>query len=304
MGNKRRVRGTFRLYLQWPLFLSALLIVLTAIVGAVSLKAGIIVSIFTLVYIGIALWLYFSRKRGMLEGLISFASAYGKNSQVLMDEMLIPYGITDKSGHFLWVNREIQAILDEDKSGLKNITALFPEVTKEMLATGGQMVSIHSAFGERRFRVDLKEVDLELFAGSGEEEQIKSGLAAESSSVTAVYLIDETQTIKYKQQINDQKMVAGLIYLDNYDEALESVEEVRQSLLGALIERKINKYINSVDGIVKKLEKDKYFVAFKYKYLAQLKANRFDIMSDVKTVNIGNDMPITLSIGIGLGRAT
>ena len=63
MGNKRRVRGTFRLYLQWPLFLSALLIVLTAIVGAVSLKAGIIVSIFTLVYIGIALWLYFSRKR-------------------------------------------------------------------------------------------------------------------------------------------------------------------------------------------------------------------------------------------------
>ena len=215
MRNKRKVRGTFRLYLQWPLFLSGLLIVLTAIVGAVSLKAGIIVSVFMLVYIGIALWLYFSRKRGMLEGLISFASAYGKNSQVLMDEMLIPYGITDKSGHFLWVNREFQAILDEDKSGLKNITALIPEVTKEMLATGGQMVSIHSAFGERRFRVDLKEVDLELFAGSGEEEQIKSGLAAESSSVTAVYLIDETQTIKYKQQINDQKMVAGLIYLDN-----------------------------------------------------------------------------------------
>ena len=105
MRNKRKVRGTFRLYLQWPLFLSGLLIVLTAIVGAVSLKAGIIVSVFTLVYIGIALWLYFSRKRGMLEGLISFASAYGKNSQVLMDEMLIPYGITDKSGHFLSVSR-------------------------------------------------------------------------------------------------------------------------------------------------------------------------------------------------------
>ena len=286
MRNKRKVRGTFRLYLQWPLFLSGLLIVLTAIVGAVSLKAGIIVSVFTLVYIGIALWLYFSRKRGMLEGLISFASAYGKNSQVLMDEMLIPYGITDKSGHFLWVNREFQAILDEDKSGLKNITALFPEVTKEMLATGGQMVSIHSAFGERRFRVDLKEVDLELFAGSGEEEQIKSGLAAESSSVTAVYLIDETQTIKYKQQINDQKMVAGLIYLDNYDEALESVEEVRRSLLTALIDRKITKYIGSLEGIVKKLEKDKYFFAIKQQYMTKMQEEHFSILEDVKTVNI------------------
>ena len=304
MRNKRKVRGTFRLYLQWPLFLSGLLIVLTAIVGAVSLKAGIIVSVFTLVYIGIALWLYFSRKRGMLEGLISFASAYGKNSQVLMDEMLIPYGITDKSGHFLWVNREFQAILDEDKSGLKNITALFPEVTKEMLATGGQMVSIHSAFGERRFRVDLKEVDLELFAGSGEEEQIKSGLAAESSSVTAVYLIDETQTIKYKQQINDQKMVAGLIYLDNYDEALESVEEVRRSLLTALIDRKITKYIGSLEGIVKKLEKDKYFFAIKQQYMTKMQEEHFSILEDVKTVNIGNDMAVTLSIGIGRNGET
>ena len=304
MRNRRKVRGSFRLYLQWPLFLSAFLIVLTAIVGAVSLKAGIIVSVFTLVYIGIALWLYFSRKRGMLEGLISFASAYGKNSQVLMDEMLIPYGITDKSGHFLWVNREFQAILDEDKSGLKNITALFPEVTKEMLATGGQMVSIHSAFGERRFRVDLKEVDLELFAGSGEEEQIKSGLAAESSSVTAVYLIDETQTIKYKQQINDQKMVAGLIYLDNYDEALESVEEVRRSLLTALIDRKITKYIGSLEGIVKKLEKDKYFFAIKQQYMTKMQEEHFSILEDVKTVNIGNDMAVTLSIGIGMNGET
>ena len=304
MRNRRKVRGSFRLYLQWPLFLSAFLIVLTAIVGAVSLKAGIIVSVFTQVYIGIALWLYFSRKRGMLEGLISFASAYGKNSQVLMDEMLIPYGITDKSGHFLWVNREFQAILDEDKSGLKNITALFPEVTKEMLATGGQMVSIHSAFGERRFRVDLKEVDLELFAGSGEEEQIKSGLAAESSSVTAVYLIDETQTIKYKQQINDQKMVAGLIYLDNYDEALESVEEVRRSLLTALIDRKITKYIGSLEGIVKKLEKDKYFFAIKQQYMTKMQEEHFSILEDVKTVNIGNDMAVTLSIGIGMNGET
>ena len=47
-------------------------------------------------------------------------------------------------------------------------------------------------------------------------------------------------------------MVAGLIYLDNYDEALESVEEVRRSLLVALIDRKVSKYISGVNGIVKR----------------------------------------------------
>ncbi len=55
------------------------------------------------------------------------------------------------------------------------------------------------------------------------------GLDEGNSMVTAIYLIDETQMLLYKQQINDQKLVAGLIYLDNYDEALESVEEVRRS---------------------------------------------------------------------------
>lgn len=50
-------------------------------------------------------------------------------------------------------------------------------------------------------------------------------------------------------------MVAGLIYLDNYDEALETVEEVRRSLLMALIDRKVNKYISAMNGIVKKAGK-------------------------------------------------
>ena len=122
--------------------------------------------------------------------------------------------------------------------------------------------------------------------------------------MTAVYLIDETQTIKYKQQINDQKMVAGLIYLDNYDEALESVEEVRRSLLTALIDRKITKYIGSLEGIVKKLEKDKYFFAIKQQYMTKMQEEHFSILEDVKTVNIGNDMAVTLSIGIGMNGET
>lgn len=79
------------------------------------------------------------------------------------------------------------------------------------------------------------------------------------------------------------------------------MEEVRRSLLVALIDRKINKYISALDGIIKKLEKDKYFVILKYQHLKELEANRFSLLEEVKTVNIGNDMNVTLSIGIGAG---
>lgn len=287
MKDKERMRGTFRLYLQWPLVLSVLWIILTAVVGAVSLQAGIIVSIFSLVYIGIALWLYFSRKRGILGGLIAFASSYEEGRDSLMQEMLIPYAVTDDTGRILWMNREFEAVFADDKITPRNVTAMFPEVTKEHLATQGELISVHSSFGESNYRVDLKEMKLD-------------GLESGDACVTAVYLIDETQTLKYMQQIHDQKLVAGLIYLDNYDEALESVEEVRRSLLTALIDRKISKYISGMCGIVKKLEKDKYFFVIKQQYTAKLQEERFSILEDVKTVNIGNDMAVTLSIGIGM----
>lgn len=296
MKDKGKVRGTFKVYLQWPLFLSVLLIILTAVVGAVSVKAGIIVSAFTLVYIGIAMWLYCSRRRGILAGLIEFSTAYDQSRQSLMEEMLVPYAVSDGFGYLLWMNREFAAVLEGDKSSGKNITSMFPEITKEMLATGGELISIHSAFGDRKYRVDLKQIEVGRLNAAVQD----NGLEGQGSFVTAIYLLDETQTLKYVQQITDQKLVAGLIYLDNYDEALESVEEVRRSLLTALIDRKISKYIAGINGIVKKIEKDKYFFVIKQQYMARIQEERFSILEDVKTVNIGNDMAVTLSIGIGM----
>ena len=105
------------------------------------------------------------------------------------------------------MNREFTAILEEDKNSYKNITAVFPEITKEMLATGGEVVSIHSSLGDRKFRIDLKQVMVD----SLDAAVTAGGLEGQGSSVTAVYLLDETQTLKYMQQINDQKLVAGLI---------------------------------------------------------------------------------------------
>lgn len=296
MDEKRKVRGSFRIYLQWPIFLSVLMVLLTAAVGAVSLRAGIIVSFFTLIYIGIALWIYFSRRKGILAGLIAFSQAYDKSKSKFLEEMLVPYCVADIAGRILWMNQEMEAILGDDKATIKTITQMFPDVTKEMLATGGETVSIHSSFKGKKYRVDMKEIHTEEAQAAAAD----CGLDEGNSLVTAIYLIDETQMLLYKQQINDQKLVAGLIYLDNYDEALESVEEVRRSLLTALIDRKISKYISSMNGIVKSIEKDKYFFVIKQQYVAKMQDERFSILEDVKTVNIGNDMAVTLSIGIGM----
>ncbi|MBR5126901.1 MAG: DHH family phosphoesterase, partial [Roseburia sp.] len=64
-------------------------------------------------------------------------------------------------------------------------------------------------------------------------------------------------------------------------------------------DRKVNKYFSEIDALVRKIEKDKYFVVFRYKYLEQLKADKFSLIEDVKTVKVGNEMAVTLSIGLG-----
>ena len=161
MDEKRKVRGNFRIYLQWPIFLSVLMVLLTAAVGAVSLRAGIIVSFFTLIYIGIALWIYFSRRKGILAGLIAFSQSYDKSKSKFLEVMLVPYCVADIAGRILWMNQEMEAILGDDKATIKNITQMFPDVTKEMLATGGETVSIHSSFKDKKYRVDMKEIHTE-----------------------------------------------------------------------------------------------------------------------------------------------
>ena len=124
------------------------------------------------------------------------------------------------------------------------------------------------------------------------------------SDLIALYLFDETELNQYIRQKEDEKLVTGLLYLDNYDEALDSVEEVRRSLLAALIERKLGKYFSEVDCLLKRLEKDKFILVMRQKSLEELKKKRFNILEDVKTVNIGNDMAVTISIGIGLNAPT
>ena len=196
-------------------------------------------------------------------------------------DLHIPYAIVDESGRILWTNTQFSKIIKQEKGSIKTITAMFPDVTKEYLSELQESTSIHSTFGDSLYQVELKPIVIE-------KDDIKPGTGStvlpKDKPLITVYLFDETQILRLSQEVNDQKMVAGLIYLDNYEEALASVEEVRRSLLMALIERKISKYISRMNGIVKKMEEDKYFFAIKNKYVEELREQRFSILEEVKAV--------------------
>ena len=300
MKENKKVRNVLQKYMQWPVVLSVLVLCANGAVGLVSGKAGMVMAVFTVLYAFCAGVLFWYGKKRILTGLVGFAVDFDQSQKNLMASMELPYGIADEAGRLLWTNRAFSAVIRDEKSARRSLTALFPEITEEGLEKMDHALEVQCAYGGAIYRASIKRVTIQsdsglLSAAPGQKTE---------QQVLAVYLYDETEIHEYMQAITDQKMVAGLIYLDNYDEALESVEEVRWSLLVALIDRKVSKYISGVNGIVKKMEKDKYFFAIEQKYMPSLEAERFSLLEDVKTVNIGNEMAVTLSIGIGINGDT
>lgn len=298
MNGKIRMKGQLKIYMQFPVILGILLIIMNIAVFAISIKAGVLVSVFVVAYILIVVLLYFHSRTGIMNELISFATQYGQVQKNLLNEFIVPYALLDSNGKILWLNKEFVKLTGKNKKYRKSVTTLFQEITKDKLPKEAD-TEVAVRYSKRDYKAVMRVISMDKLLE-------ESGLVelAQENDLIAMYLFDETELNQYIRQKEDEKLVTGLLYLDNYEEALNSVEEVRRSLLVALIERKLNKYFSDVDGLIKKLEKDKFILVMRQSSLEELKKKRFNILEDVKTVNIGNDMAVTVSIGIGINAPT
>lgn len=302
MGNNNKIKlnGQLRSYLKWPMVLSILLIAMNVSIYMISKRAGAVMTIFVAVYIAIVVMLYYHNRPVLLNELITFATQYGQVQKSLIRDLAVPYALLDSQGRLLWVNKKFAELTGKEKQYHKSITNIFSQITLDKLPEEGNEAEVNLSYGEQDFRIHMKSIVInELFNDSN-----IVNVESQDNHLIAMFLFDETELNEYIRKYEAETMVAGFLYLDNYDEALESVEEVRRSLLTALVDRKINKYFNDIDGLVKKIEKDKYFLVMRQSSLDELKANRFNILEEVKTVNIGNEMAVTISIGIGADTGT
>lgn len=291
-----RFKGKLRIYMCLPLFLTIPLIGINIFVYFDNYTSGAVFSGFVLVYFAVMLFAYLHNKPRLVDEMITFAAQYGTVQKQLLNEFEIPYALVDYNAKILWVNKRFTELTGKDKQFHKSISVIFPTLTKEILRKTEE-ASQHLTLDDRDFRVVMRRIYFDTMA---EGSDIIS-MDANDEYLTAVYLFDETRLSHYIRENEEQRLVTGLVYIDNYDEALDSIEDVKRSLLVALIDRKVNKYFAEIDALVRKIEKDRYFVVFKNKYLEQLREDRFSLIEDVKTVRVGNEMAVTLSIGIGGG---
>ncbi|MEG2513566.1 MAG: DHH family phosphoesterase, partial [Acetivibrio sp.] len=305
MKKDKKLRA-LKTYLCWPIMFTPLLVMMNISIAIVDKKAGLYMAAYVVIYLMVAILLFISRRSALERDVVSYAANYGKVQKQLLREMVLPYGVLDMNGRLLWGNDEFISIIGDEKEARKSIANVIPEITGEYLPKTEDLdEELHGVIDEKNYKIVMRRIELEE-TGQSNAKGLGKELErfSDSNTLINIYLYDETEIMAYMKENKEQRMVVGLLYIDNYEEALETIDEVRRSLLVALVDRKINKYMQGIDAIIKKLEKDKYIFVFQQKYLSELQSNKFAILEEVRTVNIGNEMSVTISIGLGVHESS
>lgn len=296
-GKAFKYSGLLRSFFAWPLYIGAILLVICAVMFCINITAATVISTFMLIYLLACGLMYFYLRPRIMSGMVEFAMNYSQIQKQLLYNLSVPYSLLDNNGNVLWTNKSMQECLGVRKDFRKNINTILPEVTSNIFPdneTGYKEIRL--SYQERDYKAEIRSIDADSLADGVDIIEHSS-----NSLMYAMYLFDETDINTYIQKLKDERFVVALVYVDNYEEALDSTDDVRKSLLAGLIDKRINKYFSPGSAIISKLEKDKYIIVFRYSYLEKLIHDRFSILEEIKSIKIGNEMTLTLSMGIGTG---
>lgn len=211
MKKNIKLKGNLKNYMYWPLILTALLVLMNIPLYWVSKEAGAMASLFIVIYFIVVIFAYNFNKPALINELINFATQYGTVQKKLINELEIPYALLDYNGKILWVNEMFTEITGKDKRYHKSISTLFPVLTKEIVQQDEEFKNIDVTYEDRSLRASLRKIYFE-------EMMAESGIISMEETeqfLTALYLFDETELKYYIRENEEQKLVAGLVYIDN-----------------------------------------------------------------------------------------
>ena len=243
--------------------------------------------IYTLLFIYIVTAL----RKGMLREVINFASDYSATQNTLLYKMNIPYGVVDKKGNVLWMNKRMEDMTDETEIYRRNIAGIFPKITPNNFPeddTAPVVVRFEheDGIGVKKLRAEVRKVE-----------------SINGVTYYGVYLFDETGEERMRQKLRDDSFAVALVDIDNYEDVLDTVDDFSQSYVTGIIDRKIRDYFTGNGAFIKKLEKDRYLAVFRHEDLDRFIKDRFSVLEEVKEIDAGDENNVTLSIGIGTGDA-
>lgn len=200
----------------------------------------------------------------------------------------VPLVVVDFEGKINWYNSKFTDLIGEKSITGKTFESLVPTFSLENIESGEQKERVK--VGDRYFNVYANIVGLD-----GDDPH---------DLVTMLYWFDTTEYSTLLTQYEDERNVVALVNVDNYEDVMNETKEEKIPFVTSEIDKKLNVWATRMNALIKRYQKDKYIAIFEAKYLDNLEAKRFSILDDIREIDAGNKIPVTLSIGIGVNGKT
>lgn len=222
-----------------------------------------------------------------VEDLSENLDVAGRNT---LSQIPMPLVIVNNEGKILWMNSNFVQLASKNTYG-KDITTIIKDFNVQKVLEKHITLFEKVPFENEIYNVLISPIEVK---------SDKQG----KKYILILYFINKTDYYTIYEMYNDNKQIVALIEVDNYDEVIKSTEDAVRPVLIAEIDKRINSFANSYQGLIRKYDDNKYIMIFENKYLNQIVEKKFDILDNLREIDVGNKIPVTLSIGIGKNADT
>lgn len=191
----------------------------------------------------------------------------------------IPIVVIGKVGQIKWFNTRLTDLLEDKEIFGASISDVLPDLNIDFVSTGFSQEAVQ--LGESYYNI---------YSGKVEENED-----------TILYLFDVTQLRDVKQLLEESRLVVGLINVDNFDEVVSEVGDEQLPFVTSEIEKRIGSWGAGMGALIRKYASDKFMFVCTYEKLEEVVQRKFTILDQIREIEAGNKIPITLSIGIDYG---
>lgn len=116
--------------------------------------------------------------------------------------------------------------------------------------------------------------------------------------------INKTEEEVLKKTLEDTKVAVGIIVVDNYEETMQGLSDIKKSEISSKIANEIASWVAENKGIITVINKDRYVMFVEKRYIEEMEKNQFEILEKVRNITDETKLPITISIGFSHNELT
>ncbi|MBS7299241.1 MAG: DHH family phosphoesterase [Eubacteriales bacterium] len=223
------------------------------------------------------------RKRDMDAYMSMIVNGDDGLSHNAVTSLPMPMVILSVDGYIMWYNDLFVDIVKEEK--LYN-------------------VPVYELISDIKWTEILKSETIETECVYNEHIYAVRGKIVKNSDNTSVllYFDDKTEFVALETKYQNERTVVGLVVIDNYDDIFSKLDDVESQQAVALINRNIVQWVEETEGIIKRLERDRYLVMFENRNLPECIAKKFDVLEKIRQIGEEIHLPVSVSIGVGIGE--